>query len=169
VIILIPLVESHNKSDKYTDEEYAELERLERERLVNPGHNHGTATGVAAGTAMGTGAYETSRHHGTAPGEHDPSTAGYKPEGTDIGDKLHGVERNRGVNGSSGFPDSEGFGDREGHYTGSGHGPNIATDSEGRNRLHKDPPASHPAAHATHGGAGTGSGTLGGNSGGNTY
>ena len=33
-----------------------------------------------------------------------------KPAGKDLGDKLHGVERNRGVPGSSGLPGSEGYG-----------------------------------------------------------
>ncbi|KAG4432827.1 hypothetical protein IFR05_011692 [Cadophora sp. M221] len=34
-----------------------------------------------------------------------------KPAGTDIGDKLHGADRNRGVTGAAGFPNQPGFGD----------------------------------------------------------
>jgi hypothetical protein len=49
----------------------------------------------------------------------------------------------------------------------------VITDSEGRNRLHKEPPSSHPAAHATHGGSGESGYSDGnsgvGNKGGNMY
>lgn len=38
-----------------------------------------------------------------------PTPLAEKPKGKDIGDILHGAERNRGVPGSSGYPGSEGF------------------------------------------------------------
>lgn len=41
-----------------------------------------------------------------------------KPKGKDLGDILHGVDRNRGVTGASGFPDSAGFGTGQTHSGG---------------------------------------------------
>ncbi|KAA8572684.1 hypothetical protein MFRU_003g01620 [Monilinia fructicola] len=63
------------------------------------GHHYGRDAALAGGAA-GT-AYEANKHHNTH-GAHQ------KPVGTDIGDKLHGVERNRGVNGPTGFPHESG-------------------------------------------------------------
>jgi hypothetical protein len=129
-------------------------------------HHYGRDA-VGAG-AVGAGAYEAEKHHGhhsnpvdtsvnkplpTAPGNRGVGTG----EGTQnaladrtrntseltLGDKLHGVERNRGV------PDAS------------------MTGTHDRNRLHKDPPASHPAAGLTgaRAGAGTGLGHSVGNAG----
>lgn len=63
------------------------------------GHHYGRDAALAGGAA-GT-AYEVDKHHGTA-------TKDQKPIGKDIGDRLHGVERNRGVNGPTGFPHESG-------------------------------------------------------------
>ncbi|ESZ93464.1 BcPIO4 [Sclerotinia borealis F-4128] len=59
------------------------------------GHHYGRDAALG-GAAAGT-AYEANKHHNT-------HGADQKPFGKDIGDKLHGVERNRGVNGPTGFP-----------------------------------------------------------------
>ena len=84
--------------------------------------------GQNTGTTTGAGAQGTTHHYGrdatlgagavgaagVAEHEHDkhsgPTPLAEKPKGKDIGDILHGVERNRGVPGSSGFPGTEGFG-----------------------------------------------------------
>ena len=67
------------------------------------------ALGTGAGTALGTR-------------DHDRHTTGVplpeKPPGTDIGDKLHGTARNRGVPGPTGFPNEPGFGSGQ---TSTGH------------------------------------------------
>ncbi|KAH7342652.1 hypothetical protein BKA65DRAFT_295224 [Rhexocercosporidium sp. MPI-PUGE-AT-0058] len=67
--------------------------------------NHGIGTGAGTQNALA----------GNTHGTHDPATHGTplpeKPVGKDIGDKLHGVDRNRGVTGASGFPNQPGFGD----------------------------------------------------------
>ena len=97
--------------------------------------NHGVGTGAGTQNAL-TGDHTTStsssHHLGTdaalvggagALGEHehhkhsDATGTGHNatpldgiPRGTDIGDKLHGVERNRGVPGPTGFPHEQGYG-----------------------------------------------------------
>ncbi|PVH89551.1 hypothetical protein DL98DRAFT_564875 [Cadophora sp. DSE1049] len=91
--------------------------------------NHGVGTGEGTQNAL-AGAGHTSGTHG----HHDDATHGtplpLKPAGNDIGDKLHGVERNRGVTGAAGFPDQPGFGDGT---TGRQHSVSEATtDQEGR-------------------------------------
>merc|ERR1711939_1025105 len=80
-----------DKSKKYSAEEEAEFDRQEREHNALAGHGHTS------------GAHHDDATHGTPLPE--------KPTGRDIGDKLHGVERNRGVTGATGFPDQPGFGD----------------------------------------------------------
>jgi hypothetical protein len=176
-------------------------------------YGHDAGLGAGAAGAAGVAEHEHDKHSG-------PTPLAEKPKGRDLGDMLHGVERNRGVPGSSGFPGTEGFGtgtggalaaseattDQTGHpipsYTGSGlgAGQHRHTDSgyaagqtgqfdntttsgltqdpeyrkkdttsgllgsnnqseytgssttgvndgvDGRNRLHKAPPASHPAS-----------------------
>ena len=65
--------------------------------------NHGIGTGTGTGNAV---AGETGRQglgHGATPLDE-------KTRGSDLGDKLHGADRNRGVAGSSGFPSTEGYG-----------------------------------------------------------
>ncbi|KAE9370104.1 hypothetical protein N431DRAFT_492275 [Stipitochalara longipes BDJ] len=68
-------------------------------------HHHGRDATLGAGAvgAAGVAEHEHNRHSGATP-------LAEKPKGKDIGDILHGVERNRGVPGSSGFPGTEGFG-----------------------------------------------------------
>merc|ERR1712000_226125 len=70
--------------------------------------NHGVGTGEGTQNAL-------AGHGHTSGAHHDDATHGTplpeKPTGRDIGDKLHGVERNRGVTGATGFPDQPGFGD----------------------------------------------------------
>ncbi|TGO51291.1 hypothetical protein BCON_0164g00040 [Botryotinia convoluta] len=63
------------------------------------GHHYGRDAALAGGAA-GT-AYEANKHHNT-------HGLDQKPVGKDLGDKLHGAERNRGVNGSTGFPHESG-------------------------------------------------------------
>jgi len=70
------------------------------------GHHYGRDAALGAGVVGAAGVAEH---------EHNKDHAGHvplieKPRGTDLGDKLHGVERNRGVPGSSGYPGTEGFG-----------------------------------------------------------
>ncbi|KAK0128500.1 hypothetical protein ONS95_000472 [Cadophora gregata] len=89
--------------------------------------NHGIGTGEGTQNAL-AGAGHTSGIH------HDDQTHGtplpLKPAGKDIGDMLHGVERNRGVTGATGFPDQPGFGDGT---TGHQHSVSEATtDRDGR-------------------------------------
>jgi hypothetical protein len=65
-----------------------EHRKHEREREM------GTGTGTGIGSTTGTyGDSSTYGAHSNVPG-----TDAYPPPGTTIGDKLHGVERNRGVN-----------------------------------------------------------------------
>ncbi|TGO80789.1 hypothetical protein BELL_0001g00510 [Botrytis elliptica] len=63
------------------------------------GHHYGRDAALAGGAA-GT-AYEANKHHNT-------HGLDQKPVGKDLGDKLHGAERNRGVNGPTGFPHESG-------------------------------------------------------------
>ena len=94
--------------------------------------NHGIGTGEGTGNALAgdNSTSKSSDHHpggdaaafggAGALGEHQRNRASgtttltqgstnapldYKPRGTDLGDKLHGVERNRGIEGSTGFPE----------------------------------------------------------------
>jgi hypothetical protein len=138
---------------------------------TSSGHHYGRDTGLGAGAvgAAGVAEHEHDKHSGATP-------LAEKPKGKDLGDMLHGVERNRGVPGSSGFPGTEGFGTGTGEplaaseattdqtgqpitsHAGSGLGSNTQSEytgsgttgvqegADGRNRLHKDPPASHPAS-----------------------
>jgi hypothetical protein len=94
-----------------------------------------TASGVGAGSNTGYGnpSNTTGQHHlgrdgaigaggagALAAGEHEHNKHGHevplseKPVGTDLGDKLHGVERNRGVPGPTGYPGQEGYGSTTG-------------------------------------------------------
>ncbi|KAF7874902.1 hypothetical protein EAF04_002076 [Stromatinia cepivora] len=93
----------HNSANTTTGPHSSNLEnkvdpRVDSDRSKE-GHHYGRDAGLAGGAA-GT-AYEVNKHH-NAPG------ADQKPVGKDIGDKLHGVERNRGVNGPTGFPHESG-------------------------------------------------------------
>ncbi len=68
-------------------------------------HHYGRDATLGAGAvgAAGVAEHEHSKNSG-------PTPLAEKPQGKDIGDILHGVDRNRGVPGSSGFPGTEGFG-----------------------------------------------------------
>lgn len=83
--------------------------------------NHGIGTGAGTQNALAGNTSSTA---------HDSATHGtplpLKPAGRDIGDILHGVERNRGVTGSAGFHDQPGFGDGL-----TGHS-EATTDQQGR-------------------------------------
>ncbi|KAF7955196.1 uncharacterized protein EAE97_000455 [Botrytis byssoidea] len=63
------------------------------------GHHYGRDAALAGGAA-GT-VYEANKHHNS-------HGLDQKPVGKDLGDKLHGAERNRGVNGPTGFPHESG-------------------------------------------------------------
>ena len=83
----------------------AEHEHRKHENLA--GHQSSGITGSSTGAGAGAlGGHGQSTHTGT----HGAIPLEEKPRGTDIGDKLHGVERNRGVPGPTGFPDSQGYG-----------------------------------------------------------
>lgn len=84
--------------------------------------NHGVGTGSGTQNAL-TGETGQHGHHGGA------VPLAEKPRGTDIGDKLHGVDRNRGVAGTSGLPGSEGFGSGNTHTGTSTH--NTGRDAAG--------------------------------------
>lgn len=86
--------------------------------------NHGIGTGegtqnALAGAVTGSSTHPDEATHGTP--------LPLKPAGKDIGDKLHGVERNRGVTGATGFPDQPGFGDGT---TGHQHSASEATTNQ---------------------------------------
>ena len=68
-------------------------------------HHTGRDATLGAGAvgAAGVAEHEHNKHSGRTP-------LAEKPKGKDIGDTLHGVERNRGVPGPSGIPGTEGFG-----------------------------------------------------------
>lgn len=67
---------------------------------TSSGHHLGQDAAAVSGAAA-LGEHERSTHTGT----HGATPLVEKPRGTDIGDELHGVERNRGVQGSTGFRD----------------------------------------------------------------
>jgi hypothetical protein len=68
-------------------------------------HHYGRDAALGAGAV---GAADVAEHeHNTHSG---PTPLAEKPKGKDLGDILHGVERNRGVPGSSGYPGTEGYG-----------------------------------------------------------
>ncbi|XMA15507.1 hypothetical protein WAI453_008298 [Rhynchosporium graminicola] len=128
-----------DKSKKYSAEEEADFERQEREHHASQSHtgrNAAVGTTVVGGVALdvhhdvdtnkalptapgnhgvGTGAGTQNALAGHNSSGHDSATQGtplpLKPAGRDIGDILHGVERNRGVTGASGFSNEPGFGD----------------------------------------------------------
>ena len=101
--------------------------------------NHGIGTGAGTQNALAGDNNTSSGHHlgrdaaavggAGALGEHEHNkhsdTTGIplheKPKGTDLGDKLHGVERNRGVQGPTGFPHSQGTGSSTTGTTGQHH------------------------------------------------
>ncbi|KAM0320486.1 hypothetical protein ACHAO8_000498 [Botrytis cinerea] len=64
-------------------------------------HDHHYGRDAAVAGAVGGAAYEANKHHNS-------HGLDQKPVGKDLGDKLHGVERNRGVNGPTGFPHESG-------------------------------------------------------------
>jgi hypothetical protein len=71
----------------------------------SPGHHNSRDPTLSAG-AVGAAGIAEHEHHNSHSG---PTPLAEKPKGKDLGDILHGVERNRGVPGSSGFPGTEGF------------------------------------------------------------
>lgn len=93
-------ISDRDKNKKYTPEEEAEFDRQEREYTSHKGRD--AALGAGAVGTVGYAAHEHNKTHSTPLDE--------KPVGKDLGDKLHGVERNRGVPGASGLPGSEGYG-----------------------------------------------------------
>ncbi|KAJ5050701.1 uncharacterized protein L3040_002576 [Drepanopeziza brunnea f. sp. 'multigermtubi'] len=118
-----------DKSKKYTKEEEDDFDRQEREHNASQQSHAGrnVAAGGAAGAA-GTGAlYELHHEQGKPAASEDPYATTStnktplpdKPIGKDLGDHLHGADRNRGVAGSSGFAGEPGFGDGT---TGADHG-----------------------------------------------
>ncbi|RDW85826.1 hypothetical protein BP5796_04151 [Coleophoma crateriformis] len=78
-----------DKSTKYTPEEEAEFDRQERENESHAARNTAAAAATAGAGAGAYGAHEHSQMHGTGLDEKKP--------GTDLGDRLHGVDRNRGI------------------------------------------------------------------------
>ncbi|KAH6680494.1 hypothetical protein B0J14DRAFT_578748 [Halenospora varia] len=128
-----------DKNKKYSKEEEEEFVRQEREHNAKSSH---TGRDAALGGAAGVGAYEATKHHGqqgagtqdalasqtghagsslaTDPDSHGAAVLAETPTGKDLGDKLHGIDRNRGVKGTSGFQGAPGFGD--GQTTGPHHG-----------------------------------------------
>ncbi|KAL2075504.1 hypothetical protein VTL71DRAFT_447 [Oculimacula yallundae] len=105
--------------------------------------NHGVGTGAGTQNALAGNTSHTGHDsitHGTQNAlagntshtGHDSATHGtplpLKPAGKDIGDILHGTDRNRGVVGSSGFPDQPGFGDGAHPHAHS----EATTDQQGR-------------------------------------
>lgn len=86
--------------------------------------NHGVGTGPGAQNALIDRSRTDYGNDRTGTGSGHPSKweggegADYAPRGTTLGDKLHGADRNRGV----------------------------TTGGSEHNRLHKDPPSSHPAS-----------------------
>merc|ERR1712000_798193 len=118
--------------------------------------NHGVGTGGGTQNAL-------AGHGHTSGAHHDDATHGTplpeKPTGRDIGDKLHGVERNRGVTGATGFPDQPGFGDgttghqhsvseattdQQGHPVGSG----VAGAGYGSHQAGREFPLGHSKHHS---------------------
>jgi len=70
-------------------------------------HHYGRDAALAGGA--GGAAYEANKHLGHDNNTHlNKTPLDQKPPGKDLGDHLHGVERNRGVPGDTGFPHSEG-------------------------------------------------------------
>lgn len=93
--------------------------------------NFGARDAAAVG---GAGALSHEGHHhaqGSIPLDE-------KPPGKDIGDKLHGVDRNRGVTGASGFPDQEGFGSGPTHHSGVGGQSSGVTGTHQQHHLGRD-------------------------------
>ena len=77
---------------------------------TSSGHHLGRDAALVGG-AGAVGEHEHHKHAGTTGTTGSTATPlAEKPRGTDLGDKLHGVERNRGVPGPTGFPDSQGYG-----------------------------------------------------------
>jgi hypothetical protein len=103
-------------------------------------HHTGRDAALGAGGTAGLAAHEHNQHQqgGSVP-------LAEKPLGKDLGDHLHGVERNRGVVGSSGYTGSEGYGngtpgsfpggvseatiDQNGRGIGSGTGHHLGRDA----------------------------------------
>lgn len=77
---------------------------------TSSGHHLGRDAALVGG-AGAVGAHEHNKHAGTAgSGVTQGTPLSETQRGTDLGDKLHGVERNRGVPGPTGFPDSQDYG-----------------------------------------------------------
>ena len=112
-----------------------------------PGSNDiGTGTGTQNALAGGN----TASTAGTAT---RATPLAEKPPGTDLGDKLHGVERNRGVPEPTGFPDQSdyGTGSTTGIGVGSGVGSGQTAGLTGSNQTNR-----HHGAEAGALGAGAG-------------
>lgn len=116
-----------DKSKKYTKEEEDDFDRQEREHNASQSNtDRNTALGGAAGVAGAGALYEVHHEKNKPAAGEDPYATSTtktpladKPIGKDLGDHLHGADRNRGVQGSSGFAGEPGFGDGT---TGAEHG-----------------------------------------------
>ncbi|KAG9246035.1 hypothetical protein BJ878DRAFT_498782 [Calycina marina] len=91
---------------------------------LGSGH-HGTTSTSHTGrdAALGVGAAGAAEHEHNK-SKHDSSSLTEKPVGTDTGDKLHGVERNRGVQGHSSTVGDSGHhigGSQNSSHVGHGH------------------------------------------------
>ena len=98
------------------------------------------SSGFAGNEGFATGTGGALAAPKTDPG---PTPLAEKPKGKDIGDTLHGVERNRGVPGSSGFPGTEGFG------TGTGGALSSSDNHSGSRTLGEKPSPSSSGVHQT--------------------
>lgn len=76
---------------------------------TSSGHHLGRDAALVGG-AGAVGEHEHHKHSGTTGTGPNATPLDEKPRGTDLGDKLHGIERNRGVPGATGFPDQQCYG-----------------------------------------------------------
>ncbi|KAM3069563.1 hypothetical protein ACMFMF_008779 [Clarireedia jacksonii] len=123
--------------------------RVDSDNSHSQSHHLGRDAAVAGG--VGAAGYEANKHlghdntthntHGTHDTHLNKTPLDQKPPGKDLGDHLHGVERNRGVPGETGFPHSEGAGHHHGSTssaatTGLAHGrdPAVGTGVPGAPR-----------------------------------
>jgi len=133
-------------AEKHHDQHSTTYDNELNKPLPNAPGNHGVGTGAGHQNDL-IGDNTASGHHlgrdtaavggAGAVGEHERNRQGSiplveKPVGTDIGDKLHGVERNRGVTGASGFPGSEGFGTGPSHSGVGAHTSDITNTGTGQ-------------------------------------
>ncbi|KAG0648880.1 hypothetical protein D0Z07_4630 [Hyphodiscus hymeniophilus] len=106
---------------------------------TSSGHHLGRDA-AAVGGAGALGEHEHNTHSGTTGSGVNATPLDQKPRGTDLGDKLHGVERNRGVQGSTGFPHesagSVGHGNTSSGLTGGNQYDNTSSGLTGSSQGH---------------------------------